>query len=107
MTIPNLPAIPNRVLELVKEWTIEDLATAKTTDLIKVKGVGLVTARGLIEAAKDKLDEKKISTQKMGWETERKRLRERIASQAIVTVQEVEQPEAISVRIERIRKANA
>lgn len=104
MTIPNLSAIPNRVLELVEGWTVEDLAIAKTTDLIKVKGVGLVIARGLIEAAKDKLDEKKILIQ---WKTERKKLRERIVSRAIVTVQEVEQPEAMSVRIERIRKANA
>lgn len=101
---PDLPTMPNRVLEFVEGWTIEDLAIAKTTDLIKVKGIGLVTARGLIEAAKDKLNEK----QKAEWTAERKRLRERMASQAIVAVQEIEQePEAMSTRIRRIKEANA
>lgn len=103
--------VPNRILMLLKGWTIEDLVIAKVTDLTKIKGIGLVTAKGLIEAAKDKLNEKKIeevSTQKAEWGAERKRLRERIASQAIIAVQEIEQePEAISIRVRRIREANA
>lgn len=106
---PDLFNVPDRILILLEGWTVEDLAIAKIANLTKIRGIGLATAKGIIEAAKGKLAGQKKS-QEVSWKIERKQLRKRITDQEyLMAVQQVtrQEPDAISVRIKRIREANA
>lgn len=101
--------VPERTLRLLKEWTIEDLASTKVSKLAKIRGIGLKTAQSVIKVAKQQMEKDREE----GWDSERQQLRRKIEADKYILMLEqarlemVQELSGTSTRIKRIREANA